>query len=396
VISTAEGHSAVDADQPGTAQQAGTAGQPSSSGQHSELGTTRRLLDWYAADPSMRWPDRTERVAACARTILRYGSVADAHALLPAFLADPPGRPGLLPVLARHGDAAIAERLVADCFDGDRLRPDVPEGVLHAVGYLGREDATGLLWAYLTTGDWSAQREACRGLIHLSCRDIAAQLEEALSSSRGRSTFTEYLPALAAKTGDPAWPAALREWGDTAASTDCNGGLLLGLALYGEAGRDHFDQALWSPRWEAYSFATGSAQATYAGTRILGIGLADLVGAMHVRQRAADLPSRVSSALVLVSLVESWITRDWCGLRAAAAETEPAIDLFDLLFERGGGDAPPPLDRVAERILNDDPGRPVAGSYPLEKLRGQVAILKRRLERRVEHEVELAELGARD
>jgi hypothetical protein len=61
------------------------------------------------------------------------------------------------------------------------------------------------------------------------------------------------------KTGDPAWLGRLVEWGEGAASTDCNGGLILGIALPGDdSARAAFSLLLWNPRWEAYGGGTGS------------------------------------------------------------------------------------------------------------------------------------------
>jgi hypothetical protein len=62
---------------------------------------TRALLDRYESDAaagSWRWESTVVDV------VLRYGSRADANALLPVFLRDPEGRERLVPVFALHGD----------------------------------------------------------------------------------------------------------------------------------------------------------------------------------------------------------------------------------------------------------------------------------------------------
>src|SRR4051812_31761368 len=239
------------------------------------LAATERVLARYAEDDGRRWLHRSARVDGEVRTILRHGSAADAAVLLPAFLADPEGRPHLLPVLAEHGDGAAAERLVAACVDGARLRPGVPVEVLHVVGYLGHEPATTLLWEHARQpDDWAAQRAAALGLVHLPCTGLAATIDAALTVHRRRSLFPEFLPVLAGKAGDAGWAAKLHDWGSRGASTDCNAGLLLGLALIGDGGL--FADALWSPHWETYASATGTAVAAYAGTRVLGWDTATL------------------------------------------------------------------------------------------------------------------------
>jgi hypothetical protein len=361
------------------------------------LRVTERLLARYAADPSRRWQYRSARVDAAVRTILRHGSGADAAALLPAFLADPEGRWHLLPVLGEHGDATVAEALLAVCFDDGWLRPGAPEDVLQVIGYLGYEPATALLWRHAgLDANYGAQTAAFRGLIHLPCTELADEIDAALTRHHFRNLFPEFLPALAPKTGDPSWPARLYDWGSRGngfgfpgASTDCNAGLLLGLALYGEA--ELFARALWNPDWETYSGSTGTVRSAYAGTRITGMDAATLHAAMHTHLAGTeDARDRVNAVLVLTNLLGVWLDEHWLGLRPAAPSRDTAVDVYELVF---CGDRP--VDEVVRDIVADGRAAGILDFRPLSPLTGlagHVHRLETRLELAAAHETELAEL----
>ena len=284
------------------------------------LPTTRTLID-HCERGSADWRERDLLVTV----ILRHGSRADAEALLPVFLAAPERHAALVDILAAHGDATMAWRLAAECVTGDRLREGIPEGVLHALGYLGHEPAQGMLWAYAREGeDWGVQCEATLGLLHLSCQGLEAEISRELGRHEGQSLFPEMLPALAFKTGEPAWLERLVTWGERFASTDCNGGLILGVALHGAAGRPHFERLLWDERWETSGGGTGSERWAYAGTRVLGLSLEQVYGAARARGRSNALS-------VLVALLRVWLRRPWLGLRMASEPSESPAQVHALL-----------------------------------------------------------------
>jgi len=321
--------------------------------------------------------------------------------VLAAFLADPYGRRSLLPVLAEHGDAATAERLLAACFEGGWLRPGVPEEVLHVIGYLEYEPATRLLWRHGLDGDYSAQVAAHEGLTNLSCTELAGEIDAELTRHHFRNLFPEFLPALAPKTGDPAWPEKLYDWGSRGngfgfpgASTDCNAGLLLGLALSGDAGRELFERALWNPYWETYSGSTGTVRSAYAGTRITGMDAATLHAAMHAWLAGTeDVRERANAVLVLAGLLTEWLAGRWLGLRAAAPARDTAADVHELVF---GGDRP--LDDVVRDIVSDGEKSGVTEFLPYAPLSGITGVVHRlrsRLEVAADHETEVAELAGR-
>ncbi|MGW1991306.1 hypothetical protein [Embleya sp. NPDC001921] len=264
---------------------------------------------------------------------MRYGSRSDAQALLPAFLDDPEAREELIPVFARHGDLAMAEYLLDASVEAGRLRDGVPTEVLHAVGCLGYEPAERLLWNYVE-GEYWGSTDACLGLLHLPCRGLQAEIAEALERHLGDNLFPEFLPVLASKTGDPSWLGRLVEWGEGGASTDCNGGLILGIALYGDAARDEFTRLLWNPWWEAHSTATGSNRWAYAGARVLGLGMSELYADLVARVKSEAQPENKRHCVAMFTALLGLWTGGWrLGVRMAPDPSETSDELIDLLFE---------------------------------------------------------------
>ncbi|MEO7731863.1 MAG: hypothetical protein ABIY55_12880, partial [Kofleriaceae bacterium] len=204
-----------------------------------------------------------EQEAFC-QVIRRRGALADAEAVLDAFLAEPERRAWLLPIVRKLGDPGTARRLFEACVVGDELRDGVPSGVLRCLGHLGHLAAEPALWRYASaaTSDHDVVQDACLGLLELPCAALGPAIAKALSTHEGDNLFPEFLPVLAVKTRNPRWLPRLVRWGRDHASTDCNAGLLLGIALFGD--RPAFEAVLWDPRWEADASATGSRSWAYA------------------------------------------------------------------------------------------------------------------------------------
>ncbi|MFE3324400.1 hypothetical protein [Streptomyces sp. NPDC059176] len=338
---------------------------------------TQEILDRYADDPAAEdWTYEADSLAP----LLWHGSRADAEALLQAFLQDPERRGGLVPVVAAHGDSAMASRLMDACADGDRLRDGFPGTVLHALGYLGFEPAERLLWTYARERTAEAA-DACLGLLHLPCYDLRDEIAEELEKICGSGLFNEMLPALATKTGDPSWLPRLIDWGRTYASVDCNAGLIVGIALHGPEARSDFLDLLWSPAWEAYDAGTGVAPFTYAGTRVLGLDMREIYAHMSSRSDGDPWPR----FRTMITLLKMWICRPWPGIRAALPRRESAAELLDLLYHSyGPDDEDLSLLARAHRAL---PGE--------LDLIAELTTLKAVLEATVRHERELRVFAAR-
>ncbi|MFG2951945.1 hypothetical protein [Streptomyces adustus] len=311
---------------------------------------TQAILDRYADDA----PELTRQWEfMAAEAVLRHGGPADAQALLPLFLSAPAAHEALVPVLARHGDRQLAARLLEATVDGGRLRDGVPAGVLHAVGRLGDTEATPLLWEHVDDLH-DVSKNACLGLLHLPCEDLRGTITETLEKHEGSALFPEFLPVLAPKTNDPAWLDRLVAWGENSASVDCNGGLILGIALHGDHARTAFTRLLWNERWEACGTSTGSALWTYAGTRVLGLGLPQLYADLRTRLHTGTDPDDQWDALrSFITLLDLRCADVWTGVAAAEVQPESLDSLYSVLFTPTR-DASDTLTELADRVFGND------------------------------------------
>lgn len=328
----------------------------------------RRLLDAYGGEPGAV---SARSLARSVDAVVRHGSGADADALLAVFLDDPAGRAELLPVFARHGDQDLAGRLAAATVGPAGLRDGMPAGVLHALGCLGHEPVERLLWEHVdgSAGSWDEAQQACLGLAHLPCTGLRGEIAAALERHRGANFFPEFLPVLAVQTGDPGWLDRLVEWGEGAASTDCNGGLVLGIARYGAAGRGHFTDLLWNPWWEAQGGGTGTDRWAYAGTRVLGIGMAELYADLKARLDAdTDAATKRHCLATFTAILRLWVDRPWLGLRSAPDPAETGEELHALLFEWSTPLGDDELVGLAHATLDDHRDRIIDDLYTLRRL----------------------------
>jgi hypothetical protein len=246
----------------------------------------------------------------------------------------------------------VAERLLAASLEGGRLREGVPTGVFHAVGCLGYEPAERTLWEYVEQNDGSM--DACLGLLHLPCRGLRTDIAKALDRHAGNAWFPEFLPALAVKTGDPSWSRALVAWGERA-SDDCNGGLMLGIAMHGEAARADFLRMLWNPRWAAHGAGTGVSHWAYAGARVLGLDLAELYTDVVARLRSdADTEAKRHCVRTFTALLSRWAHRRWTGLRMASEPVETREEMSGLVFEWSAPNTDDSLIALTRHVLPAD------------------------------------------
>lgn len=319
------------------------------------LTATRELIDGVRAARSGSLADG---VLAAARTavIARHGTPEDAHALLDLFLDAPTEyrRAVVLEAVMHVGDHAAARRLATDCLAGGRLKDEVQPEVLYALGFLGFAEVRQVLWDHSRAADYYVQKAAALGLLNLPCDGLEPEIEGAIRGCVGKSLFEEFLPALAAKTGNPELLDTIFDLGRTTASTDCNAGIVYGIALYGEAGRSRFEQLLFDPYWEAYGGGTGTQRWAYHGLRHLGGTLARLAG--RARALSDEHPVRVWAALV-----ECWLGDVMSPLRGEVYPREAAADVYRAAFD-GPGDSLtryPELEvdtlreRMADRITAD-------------------------------------------
>lgn len=344
------------------------------------LSVTRELIDGIrAAPPGALSADVLAR--ARVGVVARDGGLEDANALLDVFLEDPTDyqRACALDAVMRTGDRDTARRLAAACLAGETLKEGVQEAVLHALGFLGYAEVRDVLWRCARdTLDYYRQKSAALGLLNLPCDGLEAGIEVAIRACAGKSLFPEFLPALASKVGNPELLPFLLDLGRTTASTDCNCGLVYGIALFGAAGRPYFDQLLFDSRWEAFQSATGTGWWACHGFRHLGGSLAAL--ARQLREWYPTLPFKEWEYRVRVwlQLAECWLADPLPPFRADVYVREPAADVYRAAFDWSSADADDSLTGLLRGdSLRDDGWVPQC----------MVSALRDRLEDRIAAEV---------
>jgi hypothetical protein len=237
--------------------------------------------------------------------------------------------------------------------------------------------------------DWGAHASAVDGLLNLPCDSIRDGIRAEVERCYGRNLFPEYVPALAFKTGDPTLLEGIWTLGSTTASTDCNGGIILGIALYGEAGRPYFRRLMWDPYWEADSTATGSLGALYAGLQCLGTGVVDVH--RELLARLPDTPHPRGDAAVMLGVLESWLGVRGSAIRGCEGPVERGADVHRALFDGGASGGETLADAL--RAAAARPGeKERAPSW--ERLTERVYALRHRVEQRIAEDALLDELAA--
>lgn len=213
--------------------------------------------------------------------IARHGDLSDAQELFGLYLANPK-REELLEPIRKLGNAEIGTELFRRCFDRNDAQMGELIELYHTVGYLGCQEALPRLWEKASKGDYFDCQGASLGLAHLDCTSIKNEIAEEIRKLKGQSSFNEFLPLLAFKTEDESFIEELFLWGDgdtygSTASQDCNGGLIVGVALFGDKGKVKFEEILWSPKWQTVDSGTGSCFWAYQGMLLLRYRFADLL-----------------------------------------------------------------------------------------------------------------------
>lgn len=243
------------------------------------LHATRRLLN--------RPLHPLERAATIDLVSLR-GGPEDAEALLPLLLADPLAHGDLIDPVARHGEAAMVERLFDRFVADGRLIEGASVDLLWAFGWAGLEQARPVLFAHAQEPNWDAAPAAVDGLVHLPPDGLEAEVRAAVGACVGRMLFAEYLPALAGWIGDTELiDRFLVDDGKTELpSTDCMAGVILAVGLLGPAGRQRLHELFWANHypmiWGDQPDATGRAM------RMTGLGVAELATELRTRIAASD------------------------------------------------------------------------------------------------------------
>jgi hypothetical protein len=228
---------------------------------------------------------------------------------------------------------------------------------LHALGFLGFVEARDALWTCARNDpDYYAHRAASLGLLNLPCEGLEHEIEAAIRGCEGKNLFPEFLPLLAHKVNNPELLRTIFDVGRTTASTDCNGGIVYGVTLFGEAGRPYFDQLLFDPYWEASGSGTGTRWWAYHGFRHLGGSLARL--ALQIRASHAALPPETFEYRVRVwlALATCWLGEPLSPIRGEVYPHERAVDVFSAALDwssANGDDSLSGLVRSGNSVVED-------------------------------------------
>ena len=296
------------------------------------ISATASLLELYKNDKNHQ--RKLELKNAYARAITQYGSYEDVKILLPVFIEATEQRDELIEPLMVHGDILTAKALFKACFKKEQLRSGVPEDILHCLGYLGYLPAQPLLFEYAKSEDYYLSKAACMGLLNLPCDGLERKIEREIKKCYGKHLFPEFLPALAIKTKNESLLQELFQLGQTTTSTNCNSGIILGIALYGEQGFDWFKKILWNPDWDTVNSSTGARFSLYIGTQILGIRLVELYLELKKRH-TSNLISNFQQKHdfnIIISLLDLQIVCPRIGLRFVPELNESYTQLYIDLF----------------------------------------------------------------
>lgn len=303
------------------------------------LQTTRDFLEVFKAETS--W----HQLNFYLNYIRNFGDREDAEALLDLYLQEPDSlfSDRLMEAIQQLGDIQTAERLFQEVVQKNLVRDrelascylDRYYGnVFTCLAYLGYEAIEPILYQRLEQED-HLTADDCLALLHFPCTGYEELIREKILKYKNKNLFPEYLPMLASKVPDPDLPDILYEWGTKWASTDCNGGLILGIALYGEKERDRFHNLLWDSCWEAHMGSSGSIYWTEIGLKYLGITFQELFAEIKKAYQSGcsqeDLQYRVD---VLYELLKQRLRDGVMPLRFIKQPEETYEDIYHALFDQ--------------------------------------------------------------
>ncbi len=305
---------------------------------------TKQLMELFHSEA----PVDTSIIQSYCDVIAQYGQRDDAAILLDWYMKHPADSQyiSLLRVVMRCGDLELAAALYEHSFQDGKLKDDAPDGILHILAYMGYPLAT----PYVVDCVSSSDQDACLALLHMPYNEHYAPLIDLFDQIYGEALFPELLPALCVK-----WVAAekivpkLLDWGKQA-STDCNGGLVLGIAMYGAEQKETMKQILWDSDWELYSNGTGGHWWAYMAMPLVELTFAELILDLKYtfssEQRVAGVLNGVPTSdateklkesaehcfEVLYSLLQLKLEGTSHPLRYVTANQESMLELYQQLF----------------------------------------------------------------
>lgn len=299
------------------------------------LAVTKELIDLI--NQNQKIDPFNPEIEAALRTILNHGCYEDAVALSEIGCGNAI-HTATLWIIMKYGDQTIGKKLYQRYVEKGQLKTGSSEKLLHLFGYLGVAEASDMLFQYAqsTQGAYSEGCESVWGLLSLRLTQYRAQIEEEISSYHGKKIFPELFPALGyiAENGEMAH--FIHQLGLTTASTDCNGGLILGLALFPKEcdGGELFEQIIFDPRWACYGGGTGSERYLYQGLKIRGITPVDCYLLLKKYLEEKHTPKEISNGFnVIISMLEMTLVNPPLLIRGYSEWSLDYIELYHAFFK---------------------------------------------------------------
>ncbi len=288
-------------------------------------------------------------IRSMVHSILCCGSSADAEALLPHFLSRPDdlNYSALLPVLMQHGNSKVAETLYHSSTESQRLKPGVDEMVLQVLGALQYEPCRPMLVYYALEQepyDYYLNMHAVLGLLYMNVSDLTPAIQNSIENCYGQSLFPEYVPALVGKLPQTLQQSILPklfELGETTASTDCLGGIVLGFSLCGAVGEAYFWKAFFTPHWEMGMTGTGLRQNTFTALNNLQISFQQLYQKVKTLEKTLQPYGLEMLLAMLAQKVEEPLHLN---------SSESITDIYTTLFGWKSSEESNNLSNLADRL----------------------------------------------
>jgi hypothetical protein len=283
----------------------------------------------------------TSIISSYVNAIEQRGTQEDVQILLDLFLKQPNyTHSSFLDVIKNKGSKQMAEALVNRCFHDDLLlKEDITEDVLECITWLEHPQAEAILWRHFhhDKADHYMHRSACLGLLHFDLSSHQNTIIQAIEKCIGQGLFDEFVPTLVCKVNNAhkrdELIDQLYESGNTVTSTDCNGGIVLGLALSPDKGETLFRKLFWDEHWEIEGGGTGTDNWAYAGLQYLQISIQDLCRQIKAHiDSGQDDKQTIHQLRVLKSMLSKRIIHSQSVLKFSPSFTDSLLNVYASVF----------------------------------------------------------------
>ncbi|MFC4777285.1 hypothetical protein ACFO9Q_10875 [Paenibacillus sp. GCM10023252] len=335
---------------------------------------TKRLIDLIRSSPNID----SSFVTSYTNVIVKYGGLEDAYSLFKLFIEVPAdyNRILLLEPIMMLGDLQLAQEIYDYCFYQKDLKEGMPSEVLHVLGHLGFTKCTETLVSLINSNDWHISKDACLGLLHLPCNDFESYIKSIIDYSFGKSLFQEFVPALSYKISNNSMVSRLFEWGDRRASTDCNAGIILGIALFGNNHKNMIKNILWNQNWEAHDRGTGTCIWSYISMQHVELTFGELI--QDIKSEVNSMQNLRYRLDVLSELLECKLTFKKQPIRFTETNKESIADIYRDLFDWSDDDKDDSIIGIISNTLEQE-----------VELLDKYYHLREKIEMKIEHNIEV-------